>query len=228
MDAVGKAAQRTAARRSDPRIESFDLVLPDEGGESPRQPDGCGYLRCGAEQHAHQLALALVELGLLGQDQPCRLPAGRHPHGRAATRGSFWSEIPAAPGCPQADNAGLASEALIAQLPPQPSCVVAAFLPASLQVLLVAVDELRTGWLAIRRRLTRPQPALHSLVAQAQLVSDALERESSLPQPGNLLIARVALLKPVAGALFGSGQGHRLRGRRRYRHLGHGGLDGLA
>lgn len=66
IDAVGKTAQLTAARRGDPSIEGVDRVLPDHGAEGPSNADGFGDLRRGIDQRGHQLALGFVELGLLG------------------------------------------------------------------------------------------------------------------------------------------------------------------
>jgi len=131
--------------------------------------------------------------------------------GTAGWRGGILAVIAAPPGCPQANGAGLAGEALIAQLAPQLGGVVAALPPAPLQVLFGAVDQLRAGRLAPGRRLAGPQPAFHGLVAQAKLAGDALERQSSLPQAGNLVIACLAVIKPVASAFLRLGQGLRLR-----------------
>ena len=119
--------------------------------------------------------------------------------------------LAAAAGRPQANGSGFAGEALIAQLAPQLCGVVATLPPAPLQMLLVAVDQLRAGRLAPSRCLTGPQPALHSLVPQAEVAGDALERHSSLSQAGDLIIARLAVIKPVASAFLRFGQGLRLR-----------------
>jgi hypothetical protein len=74
--------------------------------------------------------------------------------------------------------------------------------PTPLQVLLVAVDQLRAWRLAPGWRPTGPQPALHGLVAQAQFAGDALERHSRLSQASDLVIARLAVIKPVASAFL--------------------------
>src|SRR3954471_19789091 len=162
--------KKRSLSRDKPVIQPLLLLLADHRSELPGQVNEMGEFSGTGNQSVNEPPLRFIDLVGIGDNQPGCPPAARGlprrcRFGETEVRRRVGGSQPAQPVPHGARSAG---KATLPDFPPEPDPIVAAFVPATAQIVAMNIDRAVSGGLLPTRQSSAFQPDVYRSPVQAE------------------------------------------------------------